>query len=63
MKKNIGSTDRTIRFVGGAVIVLAGLILKSWWGLIGILPLTTAAISYCPLYALLGWSTIRAKDK
>lgn len=57
MKKNIGKTERTIRFVLGFIIIIVGILAKSWWGLIGLIPLITAGISFCPLWAVLGIST------
>jgi hypothetical protein len=57
MLKNVGSADRNIRIGLGIVIIIAGVALQSWWGLIGLLPLLTAGISFCPLYAVLGMST------
>lgn len=57
MKKNMGSADRIIRIVLGLLIGAAGIYFKSWWGLIGIIPLLTAFISWCPLYAPFGLST------
>jgi hypothetical protein len=57
MKSNIGSVDRWIRVIIGLGILVLGFTFKSWWGLIGLLPLATAAISFCGLYAVLGLST------
>lgn len=50
MKCNVGKTDKTIRIIGGLVILALGVLLKSWWGLIGIIPLATALSGWCPLY-------------
>jgi type IV secretory pathway TrbD component len=61
MKCNIGNTDRTLRILFGLAIGAAGLVTKSWWGLIGILPLGTALARFCPLYVLLGVSTMENK--
>lgn len=52
MKANIGSYDVGVRFVGGCLISLWGIQVETWWGLIGLVPLTTAVVGYCPLYAL-----------
>ena len=57
MKKNVGAIDRGIRIVLGLAIVTLGIYNQSWWGLIGIVPLLTAFISWCPAYNLLGIST------
>jgi type IV secretory pathway TrbD component len=57
MLKNVGSADRNIRIILGIAIIIVGIVLQSWWGLIGLLPLLTAGISFCPLYSVLGMST------
>jgi len=59
MKKNMGKTDRWIRVIIGLAIIAAGIYFKSWWGLIGIIPLATSLISTCPLYLPFGISTRR----
>jgi hypothetical protein len=59
MKSNLGSTDRWIRVIIGLGIFAVGFAFKSWWGLIGVLPIATAAIGYCGLYSVLGMSTCR----
>jgi hypothetical protein len=62
MKANVGSIDRTLRFVLGLAVLGAGYYFKSWWGLVGLVPLLTATFSFCPLYPILGISTC-PKDK
>jgi hypothetical protein len=58
MKSNVGTIDRTLRIIGGLVlIVLAALGKVGWWGYIGIVPLATGLFSFCPVYALLGLRT------
>ena len=55
MKKNAGNIDRAIRVVIG--LALIGLTVTGTigvWGWIGIVPLATAAMGFCPLYTLLG---------
>jgi len=61
MKGHIGKTDRIIRALVGVAIAAAGIYFKSWWGLIAIVPLTVAAIGWCP-GALIGISC-KSKDK
>ena len=59
MNPNVGKTDRIIRIVLG--ILLLSLIFvgpQTWWGLIGIVPLATAFINFCPVYQALGLSTV-----
>lgn len=58
MKANVGSIDRIARILIGLVLIaltLTGSI--GVWGWIGIVPLATAAIGFCPLYRVLGMST------
>jgi hypothetical protein len=57
MKANMGSADRIIRFILGAVIIALGLYFQSWWGAVGIVPFLTALINHCPAYNLIGVST------
>jgi len=61
MKVNIGSTDRVARIVAGLLILAAGFFFQSWWGLIGLVPLGTAAIGWCPAYLPFGISTCKKK--
>lgn len=57
MKKNIGTIDRSIRIIAG--LVFMGLAASgSMWGLIGIVPLLTGILGWCPPYQLLGISTV-----
>lgn len=57
MKCNVGKTDRVIRIVAGVAIIAAGFYYQSWWGAIGIVPLMTGTLRWCPPYQLLGIST------
>lgn len=54
MKCNVGKTEQVIRISIGVIIVLLGLYFRSWWGLIGLAPIITGTIRYCPANALLG---------
>jgi len=63
MKSNIGSIDRVIRIIAGLVILGAGYYYKSWWGLVGLLPLFTAMVRVCPAYLPFGISTCARKDE
>jgi len=57
MKCNVGKADRIIRVIVGTCIIATGIYLKSWWGAIGVIPLFTAAIAWCPAYLPFGLST------
>ena len=63
MKKNVGTADRIIRIVLGLAIIGVGIGWKSWWGALGIVPLATAAIGWCPAYLPFGISTCRPKPR
>ncbi len=62
MKRNIGSVDRIVRIVAGVVIGLAGIYFNSWFGLIGLIPIATAFIGWCPLYCPLKISTQKSES-
>lgn len=62
MKINVGTIDRILRAVVGLVLIaLAATGTVGVWGWIGVVPLLTAAFSFCPLYAMLGMSTCPMK--
>ena len=55
MKANVGGIDRIARVVVGlALIALAATGTVGVWGWIGVVPLLTGLIRWCPLYPLLG---------
>jgi len=52
---NVGNFDRAIRVLIGATLILLVFIgPKTAWGWIGLLPLVSAIIGYCPVYTVLG---------
>ena len=57
MKSNVGKIDRVIRIIAGLVILIFGLMNQSWWGLLGLIPLITGMIRWCPLYSPLKITT------
>jgi hypothetical protein len=62
MTVNIGKLERYIRIIGGALIAsLAFWGPQSYWFLIGLVPLATGLIGWCPPYQLLGISTCKAR--
>ena len=63
MKANIGSVDRALRILVGLVLVgLAATGTVGWWGWLGLVPLATGLVGWCPPYAMLGISTCRTKS-
>ena len=64
MKINVGSADRILRIVAG--LVLLGLTLSGtigMWGWLGIVPLATGAMGWCPPYSILGFNTCSVKNQ
>ncbi|HEX4893165.1 MAG TPA: DUF2892 domain-containing protein [Hyphomicrobiaceae bacterium] len=62
MTQNVGGIDRIIRAIAG--IVLISLVFvgpKTAWGWIGLVPLLTAILGWCPPYSLLGINTCPRK--
>ena len=60
MKANVGTIDRVLRILVGALLIaltLTGII--GLWGWIGLVPLATGVVRFCPLYPLLGISTCK----
>ncbi|MEY2867324.1 MAG: hypothetical protein RIQ43_1350 [Pseudomonadota bacterium] len=61
MKANVGSTDRIIRIVLGLVIIGWGAMNANWLGAIGLIPLATAFMRWCPAYLPFGISTCKTE--
>ena len=57
MKCNIGKKDRALRIIVGLGILAAGIATQEWWGVIGLVPLLTGLMRWCPAYVPLGIST------
>ena len=62
MTKNVGSPERLIRIIVGlALIAIVFVGPKTVWGWIGVVPLLTGLIGWCPPYKLLGINTCKMK--
>jgi hypothetical protein len=67
IKVNEGSMDRIIRVIAGVallVIGFAGIVPDVWGtviGVVGLIPLATGLLGWCPLYTLFGFSTCPVK--
>lgn len=58
MTANVGGIDRVLRAILG--IVLIALVFvgpQTNWGWIGVIPLATAFLRFCPFYPLIGVNT------
>jgi hypothetical protein len=62
MQTNVGGIDKIARIVVGLAL-LATMVVgpKTLWGLIGVVPLATALLNFCPAYTLLGVNTCDRK--
>ncbi len=62
MKINEGTIDRALRVVVGLILIgLAATGTVGVWGWIGVLPLVTGIVGFCPAYAIFGISTCPMK--
>ncbi len=64
MTANVGTFDRILRILVGLALVAAALGLfgpayQTVWGWIGLIPLATGLVSWCPLYTILGFKTCK----
>jgi hypothetical protein len=60
MTQNIGNLERVIRAVVGVVLIALVFVgPETPWGWIGVIPLVTALVGWCPPYAMLGINTCR----
>lgn len=61
MHANVGSADRVVLVVVGLALLSLLFVLNGnvrWWGLIGLVPLATSAFRFCPLYRVVGLSSL-----
>jgi hypothetical protein len=61
MKLNVGGIDRILRIVVGLALVAWALMGGPVWAWIGIVPLGTGLIGFCPLYPIIGMNTCAKK--
>ena len=62
MNANVGGIDRILRVVVGVVLIaLAATGTVGLWGWIGVVPLLTGLIRWCPLYSLFGFNSCSVK--
>ena len=59
MTKNVGGIDRILRVVVGLALLAWGYMAQNWLGAIGLVPLFTAAIGWCPVYLPFGIKTCK----
>lgn len=64
MQKNVGSVDKILRIVIGLGLLSLLFVLEApmkYLGLIGLVPLATSLMGWCPLYTLVGVNTCKVK--
>ncbi len=62
MFKNVGGVDRVVRIVVGlGILSLAFFGPQTAWGYLGLVPLVTGLIGWCPAYLPFGIKTCRTK--
>lgn len=62
MNANVGTIDRVLRIVVGLALIAVALgffgpAYQTVWGWIGVIPLATGLVSWCPAYTILGIRT------
>ncbi len=62
MKANVGGIDRVLRIVAGLALI-AWVVLADGpvWAWLGVVPLATGLINFCPLYGIFGISSCKTK--
>jgi len=64
MNKNVGGIDRILRVVVGLLLIaLAATGIVGVWGYVGIVPIFTAAIGWCPVYLPFGFSSCKTRSE
>ncbi len=64
MQANVGGVDRTVRIVAGIALILFALLSGSAyapWGWLGVIPLATGLIGWCPAYLPFGIKTCKTR--
>jgi uncharacterized membrane protein YfcA len=62
MTKNVGGIDRSLRIIVGLGLIAAAVTgTIGVWGYVGVVPLLTGLIGWCPPYAILGFNTCAVK--
>jgi len=57
---NVGTADRALRIIVGVALIVATLLgVIGPWGWIGVVPVVTAFLKFCPAYALIGLKTCK----
>ena len=63
MKTNVGGADKILRIVAGIALLAWAVFGGPVWAWIGIVPLATGLLGWCPAYTMLGMNTCPLKNK
>lgn len=63
MKANVGGIDKILRIIVGIALIAWALMGGPVWAWIGILPLVTGTLGWCPAYTLIGLNTCPLNKK
>ncbi len=63
MKSNVGGIDKILRMVAGVLLLVWAVLGGPVWAWIGIVPLATGLMGFCPFYPLLGMNTCPMKKE
>lgn len=63
MKTNVGGIDKILRIVVGIALVAWAILGGPVWAWIGVLPILTGVMGWCPAYTLIGLNTCPLKKK
>ncbi len=62
--RNVGNTDRALRVLAGSLLILLSLMnIIGPWGWIGLVPIATGLLRFCPAYSLLGLRSCPVEPK
>lgn len=59
MKANVGSVDKWLRIVVGVLLIAWAATSGPMWAWIGVVPIATGLLNFCPLYRLIGINTCK----
>ena len=63
MKTNVGGIDKILRIVVGIALIAWAILGGPVWAWIGLLPIITGVMGWCPAYTLIGFNTCPLKKK
>lgn len=66
MNQNVGGIDRVVRMIAGLMILSLFFVVGEdyrWWALVGLVPLLTGALGWCPAYLPFGIRTCKMRGK